>query len=100
MSGKRMVSIKTISEKTGLSTATVSRVINNSGGFTQETFDRVQKAVQELGYVPNAMARSLRTRLGARLGSRLGTWLDNRLRRRSGCGCSRTDVRSSYHPCR
>ena len=60
MSGKRMVSIKTISEKTGLSTATVSRVINNSGGFTQETFDRVQKAVQELGYVPNAMARGLR----------------------------------------
>jgi len=53
-------SIKTISERTGLSTATVSRVINNKGGFTRETSERVQQAIRELGYVPNAMARGLR----------------------------------------
>lgn len=61
MDEKGTVSIKTISERTGFSTATVSRVINNKGGFTQETYDRVQEAVRELGYVPNAMARGLRT---------------------------------------
>ena len=62
MPRKDQVSIKTIAEKTGLSTATVSRVINKKGGFTRETYERVQKAVRELDYVPNAMARGLRTR--------------------------------------
>ena len=62
MPRKDQVSIKTIAEKTGLSTATVSRVINQKGGFTRETYERVQKAVRELDYVPNAMARGLRTR--------------------------------------
>ena len=61
MARKDQVSIRTISEKTGLSTATVSRVINNKGGFSPETSERVQEAVRELGYVPNAMARALRT---------------------------------------
>ena len=60
MKEKRAVSIKTISDRTGLSTATVSRVINNTGGFTKKTYEKVQAAVQELGYVPNAMARGLR----------------------------------------
>ncbi len=39
---------------------TVSRVINNSGYISQETRERVEQAVAELGYVPNALARSLR----------------------------------------
>jgi LacI family transcriptional regulator len=39
---------------------TVSRVINNSGYISQETRERVEKAIAELGYVPNALARSLR----------------------------------------
>lgn len=60
MEEKRTVSIKTISEYTGLSTATVSRVINNAGGFTPKTYKKVQEAVRTLGYVPNAMARGLR----------------------------------------
>ena len=39
---------------------TVSRVINNSGYISQETRERVEAAIAELGYVPNALARSLR----------------------------------------
>ncbi len=39
---------------------TVSRVVNNSGYISQETRERVEKAIVELGYVPNALARSLR----------------------------------------
>jgi LacI family transcriptional regulator len=39
---------------------TVSRVVNNSGYISQETRERVERAVVELGYVPNALARSLR----------------------------------------
>ncbi len=39
---------------------TVSRVINNSGYISPETRERVEKAILDLGYVPNALARSLR----------------------------------------
>lgn len=39
---------------------TVSRVVNNSGYISQETRARVEAAVAELGYMPNALATSLR----------------------------------------
>ena len=39
---------------------TVSRVINNSGYTSREARARVEAAIAELGYVPNALARSLR----------------------------------------
>lgn len=39
---------------------TVSRVINNSGYIHKNTRERVEQAIVELGYVPNALARSLR----------------------------------------
>lgn len=39
---------------------TVSRVINDSGYISQETRERVEQAIEELGYIPNALARSLR----------------------------------------
>jgi LacI family transcriptional regulator len=40
---------------------TVSRVINNSGHISSRN-ERVQKAIVELGYIPNTLARSLRSR--------------------------------------
>lgn len=61
MSEKNTVSIKTLSEYLGVSTATVSRVMNNADGVSPETAARVRQAAQEMGYVPNAMARGLRT---------------------------------------
>jgi LacI family transcriptional regulator len=39
---------------------TVSRVINNSGYASREARARVEAAIAETGYVPNALARSLR----------------------------------------
>lgn len=47
----------------GVSTATVSRVVNGRDSVTEETRDAVLKAIRELNYVPNVIARSLRTRL-------------------------------------
>jgi len=41
---------------------TVSRVINNSGYVSEKTRARVEAAVAELGYVPNVLARSLRSK--------------------------------------
>jgi LacI family repressor for deo operon, udp, cdd, tsx, nupC, and nupG len=45
----------------GVSTATVSRVLSNPEKVTEATRRRVLKAVRQLGYSPNAAAKSLRT---------------------------------------
>lgn len=55
-----MSTIADVAKLAGVSTMTVSRVINNSGYTSQETRERVEKAIQELGYIPNSLARSLR----------------------------------------
>ncbi|NWG16492.1 MAG: LacI family DNA-binding transcriptional regulator [Chloroflexi bacterium] len=55
-----MSTIGDVAKRAGVSTMTVSRVINNSGYISQETRERVERAIAELGYVPNALARSLR----------------------------------------
>jgi len=46
----------------GVSTMTVSRVINDSGYISQETRARVNRAIAELGYMPNVLARQLRSK--------------------------------------
>lgn len=53
------VTIKQVAEKAGLSIATVSRVMNNHPDVSAETRQRVQQIVDDLGYAPNAVARSL-----------------------------------------
>jgi LacI family transcriptional regulator len=43
----------------GVSTKTVSRVVNNQGEISHVTRQRVQAAIEQLGYRPNVLARSL-----------------------------------------
>lgn len=52
--------IRDVAKRAGLAPITVSRVINNSGYVSVETRRRVNQAIEELGYVPNRLARSLR----------------------------------------
>jgi len=51
-----------IAKRAGVAPITVSRVINNSGYVSQPTRERVEAAVKELGYVPNTIARGLRSK--------------------------------------
>ena len=44
------VTVKDVAKLAGVSTATVSRVCNNSASISPETRQRVQKAINELGY--------------------------------------------------
>lgn len=57
-----MTSIHDVAKRAGVAPITVSRVINNSGYISQETRYRVEQAISELGYVPNALARGLRSK--------------------------------------
>lgn len=53
--------MRDVAELAGVSTQTVSAVINDKPGITEETRDRVQAAITQLGYRPQLTARSLRT---------------------------------------
>ena len=54
------VTIKDVAEAANVSISAVSYAINNSGPVSEEKKERIFKAVKELGYVQNGMARSLR----------------------------------------
>jgi LacI family transcriptional regulator len=54
-----MATIYEVSKLAGVSLATVSRVINNSGKVTPATRQKVEAAMTELGYRPNSIAQSL-----------------------------------------
>lgn len=56
-----MASIKDIARLSGAAISTVSRVINNSGYVSEATRERVEKAIAELDYRPNAGARTMRS---------------------------------------
>ncbi|MDG4798000.1 LacI family DNA-binding transcriptional regulator [Micromonospora sp. WMMD1082] len=54
------VSLKDIAERAGVSLATVSNVVNGYRPVGERTRQRVQRAIDELGYTPNLSARHLR----------------------------------------
>jgi len=54
------VTIKDVAEVANVSISAVSYAINNSGPVSEEKRERILRAVKELGYVQNGMARSLR----------------------------------------
>lgn len=58
-----MATIYQVSELAGVSLATVSRVINNTGKVSDKTKQKVIDAMDELGYRPNTMAQSLATNI-------------------------------------
>jgi LacI family transcriptional regulator len=55
-----MPTIRDVAHKAGVAPITVSRVINNSGYVSENTRQKVQVAIDELGYVPNMLGPSLR----------------------------------------
>ncbi len=54
------VTMKDVAQAAGVSTTTVSHVINNTRYVQQETRQRVEQAMQDLGYHPSSVARGLR----------------------------------------
>ncbi|MFD8033319.1 LacI family DNA-binding transcriptional regulator [Streptomyces sp. NPDC059717] len=54
--------LEAVAARAGVSRATVSRVVNGGEGVREPLVERVLRAVEELGYVPNQAARSLVTK--------------------------------------
>jgi len=57
----RSPTIKDVAERAGVSLKTVSRVVNREASVHERTRDKVQRAIDELGYRPDPSARSLRS---------------------------------------
>jgi DNA-binding LacI/PurR family transcriptional regulator len=58
----RQPTLDDVAERAGVSRSAASRVINNAGDVSRAKREAVERAVRELGYVPNLTARSLATR--------------------------------------
>jgi LacI family transcriptional regulator len=56
---KKRITIKDVAQAAGVSTQTVSRVVNKFSYVSDETRQRVETVVNELGYNPSTLARSL-----------------------------------------
>jgi DNA-binding LacI/PurR family transcriptional regulator len=55
-----MASLKDVAKLAGVSLMTVSRAINEPGKLRSETYQRVKRAIDQLGYVPDLSAQRIR----------------------------------------
>jgi LacI family transcriptional regulator len=74
----RSVSLGDVAQHSGVSTATVSRVINNPEKVAARSRDAVNASIEKLGYIPDGAARALASRHSRIIGAVVPT-LDNAL---------------------
>ncbi|MFD0846630.1 LacI family DNA-binding transcriptional regulator [Streptococcus saliviloxodontae] len=63
-----MVTIKDVAAKAGVNASTVSRTLKNSSSISEKTKEKVRRAMEELGYVPNVTAARLASGLTKAIG--------------------------------
>ncbi|OON37046.1 DNA-binding transcriptional regulator GalS [Izhakiella australiensis] len=63
-----MITIRDVARAAGVSVATVSRVLNQSNVVSQETREAVMRAVDSMGYRPNANAQALASQVSDTIG--------------------------------
>jgi len=57
-----LATMKDVARQAGVSTSTVSHVINNNRFVSEQVREKVEQAIRELNYAPSALARSLKIR--------------------------------------
>lgn len=67
-----MATIADVAKRAGVSVSTAARVLSGRGYAAEDTRRLVLEAAKELGYVPNQIARSLRTRRTRMIGLLIG----------------------------
>lgn len=55
----KKLKLEDVAERAGVSPTTVSRILNDRGSISDKTRKKVNDAIEELGYFPNEIARSL-----------------------------------------
>ena len=63
-----MIRLKDVASYCGVSIATVSKALNGMPGIGEATAKRVWQAAQDMGYLPNAAARALKTKRTRNIG--------------------------------
>ncbi|MCY6382063.1 LacI family DNA-binding transcriptional regulator [Hoeflea prorocentri] len=61
--------VRGLAQATGLSVATISRVLNNADNVNKDTRERVLEAIRAAGYKPNPAARALATKRTRTIGA-------------------------------
>ncbi len=59
--GKQSVTLHDVAARAGVGSMTVSRVVNGSPSVSPEMREKVEKAIEELNYIPNLAARAARS---------------------------------------
>lgn len=67
-----MNSIKEVAQRCGVSVATVSKALNDKSDIGEETKRRIREIADEMGYFPNASARTLRSKRSYSIGVLFG----------------------------
>lgn len=62
-----MVSIKDVAKHAGVAISTVSKVLNNYPNVSEKTKEKVNRAIHELNFVPNAVAAALSSKQAGRV---------------------------------
>ncbi|PNP89547.1 LacI family DNA-binding transcriptional regulator [Gardnerella sp. DNF00502] len=55
------ITIRDVAQRAGISVSTVSRALNNNGRISLNTKAKVERAVAELGYIPDSRAQAMRS---------------------------------------
>lgn len=63
-----MVTVYDVAKMAEVSSATVSRAVNNPDAVSPDTLARINKAIAKLGYAPNKIARSLKAKASDTVG--------------------------------
>lgn len=63
-----MITLKDIATRCGCSVATVSKALNGMPDISQDTAKHIREVAQEMGYMPNAAARTLKTNRSRTIG--------------------------------
>lgn len=63
------VKMSDIAKAAGASVSTVGRVLHGNGYVSQDARERIEKAIKELGYIPNQNAKTLKCRRSGIIGS-------------------------------
>ena len=93
----KRVTIEDVAKEAGISPTTVSRAMRNNGYVSKENRDAIKTAVAKLGYVPNKVARGLRSQKTNLIGHVMGLNTSNPLTSRMADAMHEIFEQAGYH---